>query len=163
MAGDYRPGFDGDAEEQGLGSGVSDPLGRLGLTAEQVRQNPVLLQSLQQIGVMPRANDQAEAAPASQRVSGSAPPIPATGVAPDQGVSASVPPAAAAPAPTDPRGYAMNGLDLLDQSGRMANNAAGEIPLTNPVVDRLTAQRRRLATRAPLYDTKTGKMLPKTQ
>ena len=146
---DYRPGIDGDAEEQGLGSGVSDPLGRLGLTAEQVQRNPALLQSLQQAGVMPQKQ---ETAPAATPVA-----------APDQGVSASVPPAAAAPPPTDSRGYAIAGLDLLDQSGRKANKAADEISLTNPEVDRLTAQRGRLATPAPLYDTKTGKMLPKTQ
>ena len=69
----------------------------------------------------------------------------------------------AATSPPSVTDYGMQGLASLSKNADMATAAAGEVPTSNTDVARLTAQREKLGTPAPLYDPQTGKMLSQTK
>lgn len=162
-----------DQDELSQFPSAANPLTSLGIDPDMARANPDLLASLnaQVPGAtvrpsapipgpmtMPTGDDEQAAAPApSVTAAGRA------GGAGDTPSSTSTGTTATPAPPTTPTEYGMAGLGMLDQNAQMATKAAGDIPTTNPDVDRLTAQRDKLATPPSLYDPKTGKMLSQTQ
>lgn len=118
-----------------------NPLETLGLDPDEVRANPDLLKGL-------GASDSSKYQPPT-----SGPVRP-----PSNGASAPT------PEPSDPESYGMEGLGMLSKEMKSASKAAGEVPTTPPAeLERLSAQRDKLSTPAPLYDTATGKRLDQTQ
>lgn len=176
MAGNWSAGLT-DQDELSQFPSAASPLSAVGLDPDMVRANPALLQSLSG-GSNPDMLASLSATPPE----GDKPPAAVPGPAAMPG-SAPVPPPAAAPAPsaekagaaggagdTAPtpdaetvRGYGMEGLGMLAKNLREASANEGKIETSNPEVARLTQQRERLATPAPLFDPKTGKKLDSTQ
>lgn len=144
-------------DDDALGSypSAASPLTSLGLDPDQVRANPELLNAF-----TPHTSD-----PSSDKPPTSGPAQMPTGedqAAPTPPPTTPSPSAAPAAAPQSATDYGMAGLASLNQNAKLAQEATAAIPTSSPEVDRLAAQRAKLATPAPLYDPQSGKMLSQT-
>lgn len=125
---------------------AANPLASLGIDPLDARANPELLSAL-------NPGETASTTPtASVRAAGAI------------GGAGEAPPAETTPTPAlaTANDYAMAGLSSLKNDADLATQAASAIPTSNPDVERLAAQRKKLATPTPLYDSQTGKMLATT-
>lgn len=142
-----------DQDELGQFPSAVSPLHSMGIDPDMVRANPELLAQLSR-GFTPDQADATAAAMSKPKES------PSTAAAGQFG-------GAGAPTPTSdetPEQQAKEGLGLLNRNLQSATEAANQVPTKQPEeITRLVAQKEKLATPAPLYDTATGKPLDKTQ
>ncbi len=170
----FKAGLTGQ-NELGQFPSAANPLTALGIDPDMARANPELLAALQpQAGQNAAVPGQSQAVPTAGPMkmptgveeAAAVPEAPPAGKVAASGAPVSIPtPTTGARAPLPPSSatdYGMAGLGILDQNAQMATQAAREIPVSNPEVERLAAQRDKLG--APkLFDPQTGKMLQQVQ
>lgn len=168
---------------------AANPLTAMGIDPDEARANPEMLRSLSgrayDVGASP-----AKPAPSAPEKSADTPgsddvfspdydplgrPSPKTAASPSAAAAGSVGGAGDTPSPSAPPapastpqdkllGMGEEGLVQLNRSLKGANDSAEGMSTTPPEeLAKLTAQREKLATPAPLFDPKTGKRLDSTQ
>lgn len=148
-----------DQDEFGQYPSAVSPLTALGIDPDMARANPDLLPSSSKGGKTtppPSSSDRIPVAP-SVKAAGAL-----GGVADTSDTS--TPATAPVTPPGDTESYGIEGLGLLNKNLKSATEAAGEVPTQTPAdITKLTAQREKLATPAPVFDPSTGKRLETTQ
>jgi hypothetical protein len=156
-----------DQDEMSQFPSAVNPLTALGIDPDMARANPALLAALNPAGLggdTPQPKADAPSIPGALAMP-SGEPDASVATAAKVGGAGDAPQAAPTTtpaAPTTATDYGMAGLASLNQNADLATQAAKDIPTSNPEVDRLAAMKEKLGTQAPLYDTKTGKMLSQT-
>lgn len=167
MADNWSAGLT-DQDEMSQFPSAVNPLASLGIDPDMVRADPGMLARLSAVGRPEAPEDKTPAAiPGPVSMPGSTPETTPEST-PESASAASAGKTggagdAAQPPPTDATGYGMEGLGLLSRNAAAATKATGEIPTTNPDIEKLSATREKLATPAPLYDPQTGRKLAQTQ
>lgn len=160
MAKDWKAGID-NLDDQGLGPSAVNQLSALGLDPDMVRANPELLASVSAPPGSPAATPpNQQSGPMAELPTGQPPQPPSE----PAGSAAPAQPLPAASKNTDsPYAMAIGGLRNLQNTQKMANEATEGVPTSDPALEKLTAQRNKLATPVSLYDPQTGKMKDQVQ
>ena len=153
MANDWSSGLT-DSDELSSFPSAASPLSAMGLDPDEVRANPeILLRATSGGGV---TSDRGGSADAQARLMRSPGGAMAPGETSAQAAGAT---GGAGSSPTPSPDPEQVGMSALTTSLKNESQLANQVPTSDPDVTRLTAQREKLGTPAPLYDPQTGKML----
>jgi hypothetical protein len=159
MSADYKAGLTADDLSQF--PSAANPLTAMGLDPDEVAAHPELLGGLDLRNNTPAARVpyRDTSSPVSSLPSSPSSPSSSAAAAGAAGGAGATAPTSATSSPAPEPDDSDTGMAALRKNLSTSTQTASAVPLTDPNVERLTAQRESLSTPAPLYDPQTGKML----